>query len=377
MSVSHEDIEKILSATNIAQVKKYCKDKIIAAVVSCGLYDKESNFDKITVNQMAENIINNNKASYEDVVTKEELLNAINSVTNQQLKFQSELAESQKSFFDKMQCNIGAALSNFSKNSSSTAQNVSQNNRDRSESCPAPNTSSISTSSAPTQKIGISQPVQNCNNVLTNGFDGGLNFDTNFGSSFERNLYEVSIQSQRRFALLHPWVYQLSFCCPKSEVITKLAQLTDTEILRCIARYTATNLTKPEEQQRILLLNYCVSKINFPLAENDLTFKNLVNNIDLAIQSRANFTTQDIDNTYTTMKIDQQATYSKGQHSFRGQNINQHEKYQQQNLCIDFQRNLCQRQDNCRFAHRCEVCHSFGHGSISCRKSAEENFNFI
>lgn len=197
-----------------------------------------------------------------------------------------------------------------------------------------------------------------CNNI-------GNFFDATYGTSFERSLYEVSIANQRRFALLHPWVYQLSFVCPKSEVITKMTQLSNYEILRSIARFTAANISKPNECQRILLLNYAISKINFPMDEVDQTFKNLINNIDIAIQSGAKYTTQDIDNSYTTMKLDMKTgpVNSTGQHSFRYQNSGK-----SSHLCIDYQRGQCQRKENCRYIYRCENCKTFGHGSSTCRK---------
>ena len=202
-------------------------------------------------------------------------------------------------------------------------------------------------------------------------------FDREFNAVFERRLAEVSRLDSKRFINLHPWVSQFSFIAARHVTITKLETLKNSEIYRCLARFSA--VYTDQAPQRVRLYCYVLSKLPMPLNESDQILKTLIRSVDISIETNSLMRTQDIDALYSNYQIERSLQFNhpvpagSGQYSFRSSNEKRVSssgngtQARAKNLCIDYQKGSCTRGGNCRFRHKCEKCDG-EHGAHACSK---------
>jgi len=186
-------------------------------------------------------------------------------------------------------------------------------------------------------------------------------------TKFERQLSEVSKLSARRFLELHPWSSMISWVNPLDQQLTQLSQLTNSDIIQCVARFSALNYEK-EEATRKRLLNYAISKAG--TIENDRTLKALVINIDNSIQIKTPLSIADIDNLWNTLQIEKLTRpASVGHSSFRSNTKNANsKKFVSKNYCFDFNKPEGCSRKICHFQHKCQKCDATDHGKHKCPK---------
>ena len=315
----------------------------------------------------------------------------LESQSKQQNAFFSEIRQEQQRFFTKMQTDreelFKKVLMPLTERVFPTSQaHVGQsqgNSRPRSGSMPLPTFSSAPVtatnsrpnyaSSRPENVMGPSFGSQASNQNYMNGYDHL--FDRELNNVFERRLAEVSKLDARRFAILHPWSQQFSFVAARHATITKLENFKNHEIYRCVMRYCALYFDQNPDRARLYC--YLLSKIPQPLTDTDQILKSLLRSVDISFETQCPLKTQEVDSLYSNYQIERsfQSTHpaapAAGPHSFRTsyeKRGNGHQsssgQARQKNVCIDFQRNACSR-NNCKYRHKCEKCEG-DHGADFC-----------